>query len=281
MDQAASLKDKGRQTRVIAVASGKGGVGKTNVVANLACALADSGRKVMILDADLGLANLDVLLGFAPQYNLSHVLSGEKNLEDIVIDGPKGIKVIPASSGIQEVTHMGTQEQRILLDQMEIFDGQFDYLFIDTAAGISEMVTSFLVAAHTSIVVVTPEPTSMTDAYALIKVLHNRFDEQQFHLLLNSVQNMKEAEQVFNKLNLVCEKFLDISVDFLGYIPSDKAVPEAVRRQRAVVDINPEAESSKQFLIVARELERTPVKKQTGGLQFFWRRLLHGEFARE
>ncbi|NIA19697.1 MAG: hypothetical protein GWP07_04605 [Xanthomonadaceae bacterium] len=127
--------------------------------------------------------------------------------------------------------------------------------------------------------VVTPEPTSMTDAYALIKVLHNRFGEQQFHLLLNSVQNRKEAEQVFNKLNLVCEKFLDISVDFLGYIPSDKAVPEAVRRQRAVVDINPEAESSKQFLIVARELERTPVKKQTGGLQFFWRRLLHGEFA--
>ena len=255
MDQAASLKDTGRQTRVIAVGSGKGGVGKTNVVANLACVLADLGRKVLVLDADLGLANLDVLLGFAPQYNLSHVLSGEKNLEDIVIDGPKGIKVIPASSGIQEVTHMGAQEQRILLDQMEIFDGQFDYLFIDTAAGISEMVTSFLVAAHTSIVVVTPEPTSMTDAYALIKVLHNRFGEQQFHLLLNSVQNRKEAEQVFNKLNLVCEKFLDISVDFLGYIPRDKAVPEAVRRQRAVVDINPEAGSSKQFLIVAYMLK--------------------------
>ncbi|OPX18779.1 MAG: hypothetical protein BZ151_12775, partial [Desulfobacca sp. 4484_104] len=230
--------------------------------------------------ADLGLANLDVLLGFAPQYNLSHVLSGEKSLVDIVIDGPRGIKVIPASSGIQEVTRLDAREQRILLDQMEAFDGQFDYLFIDTAAGISEMVTSFLVAAHASVVVVTPEPTSMT-AYALIKVLHNRFGEQEFHLLLNSVRNMNEAEQVFDKLHLVCEKFLDISVDYLGYIPSDKAIPEAVRRQRAVVEMNPEAESSKQFLRVARELEQMPVKKQTGGLQFFWRRLLHGEFARE
>ncbi len=281
MDQAASLKGDKRKTRVIAVASGKGGVGKTNVVANLACVLAAAGRRVMILDADLGLANLDVLLGFAPQYNLSHVLSGEKSLVDIVIDGPRGIKVIPASSGIQEVTRLDAREQRILLDQMEAFDGQFDYLFIDTAAGISEMVTSFLVAAHASVVVVTPEPTSMTDAYALIKVLHNRFGEQEFHLLLNSVRNMNEAEQVFDKLHLVCEKFLDISVDYLGYIPSDKAIPEAVRRQRAVVEMNPEAESSKQFLRVARELEQMPVKKQTGGLQFFWRRLLHGEFARE
>jgi len=281
MDQAASLKEKKRETRVVAVASGKGGVGKTNMVANLACVLAAAGRRVMILDADLGLANLDVLLGFAPQYNLSHVLSGEKNLADIVIEGPRGIKVIPASSGIQEVTRLAAREQRILLDQMEAFDGQFDYLFIDTAAGISEMVTSFLIAAHASVVVVTPEPTSMTDAYALIKVLHNQFGEQEFHLLLNSVQNMNEAEQVFGKLHLVCEKFLDISVDYLGYIPSDKAIPEAVRRQRAVVEANPEAESSKQFLQVARELERMPVKKQTGGLRFFWRRLLHGEFARE
>jgi flagellar biosynthesis protein FlhG len=235
----------------------------------------------MILDADLGLANLDVLLGFAPQYNLSHVLSGEKNLADIIIEGPRGIKVIPASSGVQEVTRLDVREQRILLDQMEAFDGQFDYLFIDTAAGISEMVTSFLIAAHASVVVVTPEPTSMTDAYALIKVLHNRFGEREFHLLLNSVRNMNEAEQVFGKLHLVCEKFLDISVDYLGYIPSDKAIPEAVRRQRAVVEMNPEAESSKQFLCVARELEQMPVKKQAGGLQFFWRRLLHGEFARE
>ena len=279
MDQAATLKHEERKTRVIAVASGKGGVGKTNVVANLACSLADFGRKVMILDADLGLANLDVLLGFAPQYNISHVLSGEKTLADIVVDGPKGIKVIPASSGIQEVTHLGAQEQRILLDQMEVFDGRFDYLFIDTAAGISEMVTSFLVAAHLCVIVVTPEPTSMTDAYALIKVLHNQFGERQFYLLLNSVRNLKEAEQVFSKLNLVCEKFLDISVDFLGYIPSDKAIPAAVRRQRAVVDMSPDAAASKQFLQVARELEQMPVKKQAGGLQFFWRRLLHGEFA--
>jgi len=131
MDQASSLKEKKRETRVIAVASGKGGVGKTNVVANLACVLAAAGRQVMILDADLGLANLDVLLGFAPQYNLSHVLSGEKNLADIVIEGPRGIKVIPASSGIQEVTRLAAREQRILLDQMGAFDGQFDYLFID------------------------------------------------------------------------------------------------------------------------------------------------------
>ncbi|MBN2333721.1 MAG: MinD/ParA family protein [Deltaproteobacteria bacterium] len=281
MDQAASLLSRKQPAKVIAVTSGKGGVGKTNIVAGLACSLADMGRRVMILDADLGLANLDVLLGFAPKYNLSHVFSGEMGLAEIIVDGPKGIKVIPASSGLQEITHMGPQEQRILLDQMEALENQIDYLFIDTAAGISEMVTSFLVASHAAIVVVTPEPTSMTDAYALMKVMHTRFGRHDFHLLLNVVQSQSEAVNVFTKLNLVCEKFLDISVDFLGYIPLDKAVREAVRQQRAVVDLFPEAPASQQLMVVARELEGLPVKQLTGGLQFFWRRLLNGEPARE
>ncbi len=281
MDQAASLGTESSLARVIAVTSGKGGVGKTNMVANLACALSDLGRRVLVLDADLGLANMDVLLGYAPEFNLAHVFAGEKSLADIIVSGPKGIRIIPASSGIQKITELDFQQQRILLDQMEEFADQVDYLLIDTAAGISPLVTSFLTAAQEVVVVVTPEPTSMTDAYALVKVMHTTFAANRFHLLINQVRDADEAVLVFSKLNLVCEKFLDISLDFLGYIPADSAVSRAVLQQRAVVDLLPEAAASRQFKVVARELEQMAVAPATGGLQFFWRRLLDGEPARE
>ncbi|MBW1644803.1 MAG: MinD/ParA family protein [Deltaproteobacteria bacterium] len=281
MDQAASLNGGRSPVKVIAVTSGKGGVGKTNLVANLACALSELGRRVMILDADLGLANLDVLLGYAPEYNLAHVFAGEKSLAEIVVTGPKGIKIIPASSGIQEITDLDCRQQRILLDQMDDFADQLDYLLIDTAAGISSLVTSFLTAAQEVVVVVTPEPTSMTDAYALVKVMHTSFAADRFHLLVNQVRDEEEAGLIFAKLNLVCEKFLDISLDFLGYIPADSAVSRAVRQQRAVVDLLPDAAASRQFMVVARELEQMSGRRPGGGLQFFWRRLLDGEPARE
>ncbi len=273
MDQASALQNTTSSVKVIAVASGKGGVGKTNTVINLATSLAALGDRVMVLDADLGLGNLDVMLGLAPQYNLQHLFSGEKNLDEIIVEGPRGIKIIPAASGIQEVTQSGTREQHILMEQMSRFAEKIDFLFIDAAAGISDMVTSFVMAADAALVVATPEPTSMTDAYALMKVLCNRYGEKKFYLLLNQVSGESEARQVYSQLSRVGEKFLDITLVFLGYIPKDANVPMAVCRQQAVVEYKPESPASCAFGEVARRLRRLPLRSKSGGLQYFWQRL--------
>ena len=276
MDQASALQNSASSVKVIAVASGKGGVGKTNTVINLASSMAALGDRVMVLDADLGLGNLDVMLGLAPKYNLQHLFAGEKDLDDIIVEGPQGIKIIPAASGIQEVTHSGTREQRILMEQMNRFAGEIDFLFIDAAAGISDMVTSFVMAADAALVVATPEPTSMTDAYALMKVLCNRYGKKKFYLLLNQVSGESEARQVYNQLSRVGEKFLDITLLFLGYVPKDANVPRAVCRQQAVVEYNPESPASRSFVEVARRLRRLPLGSKSGGLHYFWQRLLNG-----
>lgn len=277
MDQASALQGSGKQVKVIAVASGKGGVGKTNTVINVAASLAAEGARVMVLDADLGLGNLDVMLGLAPQYNLQHLFAGEKKLAEIIVEGPHGIMIIPAASGIQEVTHGGTREQRILMEQLNQYADQIDFLLIDAAAGISDMVTSFVMAADVALIVATPEPTSMTDAYALMKVLWNRYGEKKFYLLLNQVSDEAQARQVYSQLSRVGEKFLDITLIFLGYVPKDKAVPMAVCRQQAVVIYKPEAAASRAFVEVARRLKRLPLKVRGGGLSYFWQRLLGGE----
>jgi len=277
MDQASALQKKTSSVKVIAVASGKGGVGKTNTVINLACSMAAMGDRVMVLDADLGLGNLDVMLGLAPEYNLQHLFTGEKVLEEIIVEGPRGIKIIPAASGIQEVTHSGTQEQRILMEQMSLIEGEIDFLFIDVAAGISEMVTSFVRAADAALVVATPEPTSMTDAYALMKVLCNQYGTKKFYLLLNQVTGEAEARRVYSHLSRVGEKFLDITLVFLGYVPKDANVPMAVCRQQAVVEYKPESPASRAFVEVARRLRRLPLRSKSGGLQYFWQRLTNGE----
>lgn len=276
MDQASALQKSTSSVKVIAVASGKGGVGKTNTVINLATSLAGLGDRVMVLDADLGLGNLDVMLGLAPEYNLQHLFSGDKNLDEIIVEGPQGIKIIPAASGIQEVTHSGTREQSILMEQMSRFAEKIDFLFIDAAAGISEMVTSFVRAADAALVVATPEPTSMTDAYALMKVLCTRYGEKKFYLLLNQVADESEARRVYSHLSRVGEKFLDITLVFLGYIPKDSNVPMAVCRQQAVVEYKPESPASRAFVRVAQRLRRLPLRSKSGGLQYFWQRLIDG-----
>ncbi len=276
MDQASALQKTASSVKVIAVASGKGGVGKTNTVINLASSLAATGERVMVLDADLGLGNLDVMLGLAPEYNLSHLFSGEKSLDEIIVEGPNGIKIIPAASGIQEVTHSGTHEQQILMEQLGRYEGEIDFFFIDAAAGISDMVTSFVRAADIALVVATPEPTSMTDAYALMKVLCNNFGEKKFYLLLNQVTGEEEARQVYNKLSRVGEKFLDITMIFLGYVPKDANVPLAVCRQQAVVEFRPKSPASCAFVDTAKRLKRLPVRSRSGGLHYFWQRLQGG-----
>ena len=277
MDQASTLQKPASAVKVIAVASGKGGVGKTNTVINLASSLAAMGERVMVLDADLGLGNLDVMLGLAPEYNLKHLFNGEKTLDEIMVEGPNGIKIIPAASGIQEVTHSGTREQQILMEQLGRYEGEIDFFFIDAAAGISDMVTSFVRAADIALVVATPEPTSMTDAYALMKVLCNNYGEKKFYLLLNQVTGEQEARQVYNKLSRVGEKFLDITLIFLGYIPKDANVPLAVCRQQAIVEYRPESPASRSFVDTARRLKGLSIRSKSGGLHYFWQRMQGGK----
>ena len=261
--------------RVLSVTSGKGGVGKSNVVSNLAIALAMQGKKVLIIDADLGLGNLDVLLGLSPVYNLNHVLNGEKGLLDILIEGPAGIKIIPAGSGIQELTSLGQHEKLKLLDELDMLEEQYDFMIVDTEAGISENVTYFTVAAQEIIVVVTPEPTSITDVYALIKLLATRYSEHHFKVLVNMAKDSEDALEVFRKLANVAGRFLDISLDYLGCVVKDEKVIEAVKRQRAVSDLFPDSEAAGCFTTLAkRVIENTRQTRIKGNIQFFFRRVL-------
>jgi flagellar biosynthesis protein FlhG len=261
--------------RVISVTSGKGGVGKSNVVSNLAIALSNQGKKVLILDADLGLGNLDVLLGLSPPFNLNNVLNGEKSLTEIIVDGPAGIKIIPAGSGVQEFTSLGQSEKLKLLDELDALEEKFDIMIVDTEAGISENVTYFSVAAQEIIVVVTPEPTSITDVYALIKLLATRYSEHHFKVLVNMAKDSEDALEVFRKLANVAGRFLDISLDYLGCVIKDEKVVDAVKRQKAVTELFPESEASACFTTLAkRVIETTRHRRLKGGIQFFFRRLL-------
>lgn len=263
-------------TQVIAVSSGKGGVGKTNVVASLAVAVAKTGKRVLVLDADLGLGNLDVLLGLVPQYTIEHVLSGAHCLDDILLSGPAGIQVLPASSGVPHLTSLTESQQLLLQDQLEQISSQVDVLLIDTGAGISPTVTFFASAAQDTIVVVSPEPTSLTDAYALIKVLARQYRERRFKVLVNQAKSPREATAVFRKLDLAADRFLHVAVDYLGYVPYDDYLPLAVMQQRAIADLFPDAPASRAFDRLARQLLQWPkpgIPKSS--VQLLWQRLVH------
>ncbi|TWJ18049.1 MinD/ParA family protein [Geobacter argillaceus] len=258
--------------RVIAVTSGKGGVGKSNMVVNLAISLARLGRRVLVIDADLGVGNIDVLLGLSPAHNLNHVLSGEMGLGEIILQGPAGIKLVPAGSGVQEYTSLGQNERIKLLDELDSLEESFDIAIIDTEAGISENVTYFNTAAQEIVVVASPEPTSITDVYALIKLLATRYGERYFKVLVNMVNDTGDALEVFARLSNVTSRFLDISLDYLGCVVWDEKLVEAVKRQRAVCDLFPEAQSSKCFASLARRvLESERDTRVKGNIQFFFR----------
>jgi flagellar biosynthesis protein FlhG len=248
--------DLNKKKRVIAITSGKGGVGKTNIVANLGFTLSKIGKKVLILDADLGLGNLDVLLGLTPQHNLSHVIAGEKRLGDILETGPGGIQILPASSGIQNLTALSQEQKDNLLDQLDSLVASVDILLIDTAAGISSNVLYFTASAHEILVAVTPEPTSITDAYALMKVLSLNYSESAFRLVVNQAATVQEAQQVVNHLRLVANRFLNISIDYLGSVLYDKTVAHSVRQQRLVSEFYPESIAGKCFSNLARNLSK-------------------------
>lgn len=261
--------------RVLSVTSGKGGVGKSNVVVNMALALARKGKKILIIDADLGLGNVDVLLGLTPDYTLNDVFAGKKGLEDIIVEGPEGIKIIPAGSGMPEFTTLGLQERMRIMDELDQLEEDFDILIIDTEAGISDNVTYFNTASQEIVVVVTPEPTSITDVYALIKLLATRHSERYFKVLVNMARDTDDALQVFAKLSNVTSRFLDISLDYLGCVIKDDSVVEAVKSQKPVLELFPETPASLCFTTLARRiLENSNERRLKGNVQFFFRKFL-------
>jgi flagellar biosynthesis protein FlhG len=271
-----ALKDDRPTTRVIAITSGKGGVGKTNIVANLGFALCQTGKKVLIFDADLGLGNLDILLGITPHYNLSHVLSGEKQITEIIVDGPGNLKILPASSGIQELTQLTDLQKMNLSRAMNSVLGGFDILLIDTAAGISSDVLYFNASAQEIMVVVTPEPTSITDAYALIKILSMKYKEKNFKLIVNSAASTREADEVFRQLSLVTSRFLDVSVEYFGSVLMDDNVKKGVKKQKVVSEWAPMTHASLGFAVLAKKLSQSkPPEFQEKGSIFCFSSVYH------
>ena len=235
-----SSKMKSSFLRVLAVSSGKGGVGKTNIVANLAYVLSKQDKKVLVVDADLGLNNIDILLGLNPKFHIGHVLSGEKNVQDIITEGPAGIHLLPAGGGLQELTQLDDEKKVVLMEELDQVSSAYDFLIFDTGAGISTNVTYFCSAAHEILLVATTEPTSLTDVYALIKTLHTKHAQEYFRVIINSVGSESEARLIFKNLAAVADSFLpEVSVEYLGYILSDPVVTKAVRQQKAFSELYP------------------------------------------
>src|SRR5207244_5200098 len=232
---------------------------------NLAVALASRGLRVCVLDADLGLANLDVLLGLSPARSLRDVVRGERRLEEVIVEGPAGIRIIPAASGFEELTRLGGDEQLRLLAEMDGLEDSVDVLLVDTAAGISANVLYFTAAAADALIVITPEPTSLTDAYALVKVLATRYGRRDFLVTVNMAAGEADAEAAFRRLARVAERFLRVRLEYQGYVPYDDALPRPVRHQHPVVLAAPGSPASQALGALAGRLAGRPPGRPPGG----------------
>jgi flagellar biosynthesis protein FlhG len=240
---------------LVAVSSGKGGVGKTSLTVNLAVALAATGKKVLVCDGDLGLANVDITFGLKPQFDLQHVLSGERTLDQIVIEGPQGVGVIPAASGISKMLELSPAERLEMGLAFTELSRQYDVVLLDTAAGIGHDVISFLAGAHHVIVVVCDEPTSLTDAYALIKVSASERKVRRFQIVANKVKGNPHGLQVYKKLLNATDQFLDVNLSYLGAVPTDHRMLESIRERTPVVSLYPRTQASVAIREIAASLE--------------------------
>lgn len=252
-------------TRVICISSGKGGVGKTNLTLNLGLALSDYGQRVLLLDADMGMANVDVVLGKVVPYNLYHVIRGQKKLTEVVFDGPKGLRFISGGSGIAELANLSSEELDGFINGLSELDGSIDILLIDTGAGVSRNVLSYIYAADELLVVTTSEPTAITDAYGLIKSVEARQKGKPISIVVNRVENVAEGEVVSRKLSVAIRQFLNRDVRIMGYIPEDPLVPRAVKSQTPFYLLNERGPASQAISQLAASLCNLPLDVHKGG----------------
>jgi len=256
--------------RIITVSSGKGGVGKTNVATNLAIGFVKMGKEVVLMDADLGLANVNVILGIIPKYNLYNVLKGQKSLSEIITDTPEGVKIIAGASGFSQLADLNHDQRIKFISEVEKLSFA-DLIIIDTGAGVSDNVLSFVLAAEEIIIVTTPEPTAITDAYGIIKTIANKQRDSNIKLIINRVQSHAEADSVANRVINIAQKFLGMKVESIGYIYEDPSVPKAVIQQKPFVSITPNAKASQCITKICFRLEHLDVPKQKKGFAGFFK----------
>lgn len=252
LDQAESLRklvstddaDKKNSTKIITVTSGKGGVGKSNFVVNLGICLQNKGKKVLIFDADLGMGNDDVLMGLYPKYNIFDIIFTEKKIQDIIIEGPSGVSLIPAGSGLNKVQELKKEERELFLNKLEGLD-EFDYILMDTGAGVSRDILAFISASEDLIIITTPEPTSLTDAYSLLKATDHFRLKSEAKIIVNKAFTKKEGEETYCRFERAVTTFLKINVSYLGCILDDRKLVQSVRAQKPFVILYPNCSASK------------------------------------
>jgi ATPases involved in chromosome partitioning len=256
------------RTRIITIASGKGGVGKTSLTVNLAIALSKKGKKVMIMDADLGMANVDIMLGIVPKYTLFDVIQGIKSFKDIVIEGAEGIKLVPGCSGIFEAANIGHGQREDLVRELENYAREIDYILIDTGAGISQVVLGFIASADDVIIIITPEPTSITDGYGIIKILSRFKLHQEVHLVINMANNFQEAQESARKIEIVADKYLHISIKRLGVMYLDNNVKKSIKEMIPFMIRYPHSQVSQDVMQIASNILEQKIGFDNGGTNF-------------
>jgi flagellar biosynthesis protein FlhG len=266
--------------QVIAVTGGKGGTGKTTIAVNLATALAQAGRRVLLLDGDLGLASVDVLLGLTPTHTLEQVLSGAVRLEEIVLRTAEGVSVIPAASGVARMARLKATEHAAIIRGFAALPGDHEILIVDTAPGLNESVLAFCQAAQQQLIVLRNEPASLTDAYALIKVLSRDYQVNSFRVLVNMARDGAEAHDLFRRLQRVTDRYLEVALDYAGEIPDDVDVARAVRGQRSVLAAFPGGPAARAYRRLAQDVQRWSPPQAGGRVEFFFERLLTRPAAR-
>lgn len=263
-----------KKCKVITITSGKGGVGKTNITINLAIALSELGHKVTILDADFGLANIDVLFGIIPKYTLLDVIHNRKNILEILCDGPQNIKFISGGSGVEDLIKLDEKQLKTFVSNISLLDKFSDIILIDTSAGLSESVMSFVLAADEVVLVTTPEPTSITDAYAMIKMLSNRDNKKPIKVIVNKVENLSESTEILNRLKTVSEKFLFMKLEGLGHVLRDDLVVKAVKIQEPFTMCYPKSQASKCIKDISSKLMENQESTENIGVKSFINRLV-------